>query len=471
MGSHRCAFMRPVALGALVWAALAPSALGAVPSDKLVKGPVLVGSDVMWLESLGTDGLRVRAASRAGAPAVSLGELSTSRGALTGSLAGSPAGYAVAYYATSGSNERDPGRVVLHEILNAPPRGSLTSAARCEVPDQQAPPTQAPSVDVSTEALAYSIRPCQGAARSVEVRPLSPGTGPGRSIPAREPTEVQTAGSFVAWTERPVGERSEVLVYDWRTMQLRTRVGGALPGGLRDMDLAEDGTVALVYGGSRWRVGVVALGATQPRSLPLVPRPTYRVRFVGHRLAFKRSLRRSAAEELGVYDLARHRTRMIDRDLVFRPGGGDFDYDGQRLAWEAPTCRRPVLRFSSRLPRRPRGTTRPRCRLELVRPPRLSGTTVRIRFACSGYAPEDCPSRIVLTQRQEGTETRRPKRVLGAARSHDLDDLGGLALIRLNRHGRAILQADRRLSVRITATTRDARGRLERRSVIRVIRK
>lgn len=459
----------------LGWAP-ARSAAG-VSSNRLIEGPVLVGSDVMWLEPSRAGGLRIRRSRRAADSPRSLAHLFSPWGLAEGEIVGSDSGYAVVYQAITGRNERDPGTPLFDEVVVGPPGGSPQTAARCDL-THPITPSPKPSADMSQEALAYAIRPCDGAPRAVEVQPLPRGSAPTRRIPTDFPARVRTAGSFVAWANRPASDPTglEILVYDWRTGVFQGRLDEKdVPGGIAQFDLGPDGTVAFVHGVRRHRVGIWRAGATGPRTTRLPARSAYILRFAGpDRLVFKRGIagqRYALAAELGVYDVRRERARSLERDLVFRLAGDHFDFDGQRLAWEAPTCFGSELRYAAHLPRRAAPVRRQRCRLRLLRPVRLTRSRVRVRFACSGYVVESCPSQVVLTHAPRG-DAPGGGEVLGRRRSRDFSALGGLALVRLNRRGQAVVRRARGvLRVRITATTEDARGRVERRSVVRTVRR
>lgn len=437
----------PIATGLFVAVLLtAASASADVSARGSVTGPVLVGPDLVWGQASGHRLQVLQQPDGRGRPSL-LVDVADPRGELSGSLAGSPFGYGLAYHVAVPGFDRDLGGEVLDEVVAGAPRQAPQAISRC---DRQDPAGRIPpSLDVHQTVVAYIIKPCSGSA-TVEVRSL-PGTpGTSRTLPAGLPDRVQVAGRFVAWSERDPSQAAAV-VYDWQSGQLAYRI----PGRVDLLDLAEDGTAVIR---ARGRVALADPRRTTPRLLPIAARGLYVARIAGDQLVFKRGTPERAGE-LATYDLRRGRTRRIDGDLVLRLDGGTFDYQGGPIAWEAPSCGGSVLRYRSRLPRRPQAVARRhRCALLLVGRPQLRARRrVGVAFRCSGFAVEYCPGTIHLSAKNGagGYVT------IGRKRVRETPAGVGRVSIVLNRRGRKQVAGRGRHAIRISATTRDARGRRE----------
>lgn len=238
------------------------------------------------------------------------------------------------------------------EVLVGYGGGALSPLVRCDG-------RQYPSVALAAQALVSVVPDCE----PLSLRP-APGAPPEPLSPAGSRPVAE--GETVAWLEgeRPAANPSyaigDVVVYDVHRRAEVLRIPAAeLPGPVAGLDAGAGGRVAVSFvRGSypRERAGVAVAAPGEPLRVLSLPRSSfYRGSVAGRRIVVWRFDRRAG----GVSEL-----RAISGGSSRRlgPAGGDFDFDGRRLAWIATRCRRTVIRTASlrSLVRRP--ATRLRCR-------------------------------------------------------------------------------------------------------------
>jgi hypothetical protein len=437
-------------LAVVVWGHCAVEAAAGVsvtrfqPGGRFDPGPVLMGDEVVWAEPR-RGGAAVIRSARAGSREVrTLARLAAPPGSrinwvdVSASEDAWAAGFTATSYAGYGSYS------TLSEVV----AGEAGEAGRPLVTCRRGPGAAETSLTGTT--LASRIDPCDEVATGIDVRdPFDSAVPAARLV---ESSAFELAGERIAGVDG-----NAFVVREWRTgREVLRRVAGR-EGYQGPFALDADGTLAYSYStGNGARTEVVA---PDGRRLLAIREGASEIRISHGRVATLRTRRVGA---IRVFDLATGGRHTIARRLLTTR----LDFDGDRLTWLEPACRGARVAFLSSYTDSFR-SKRPTCRrLPVVGPPRLRrGRTVRLRFACSGFATVSCPSRVtVRSLRGE---------LLGSSRSSEVpvDVYQGAARVRISRRGRELLRERERPRVIVETRLRDELGRLERRRATVALRR
>lgn len=440
----RARWLLLVAIASLAHASVAHAWSVALPRwQQQWSAPVLAGDHALWASPTRGGALAVRSASRAGAPRI-VARLPTYRHDIPrAQLAASPRRLAVEQSFDNG-NDREPNQWDSVDVFAGEPAGPLTRlGGRCY---DGVYARVFGAVDVSGDALVY----WDCASHAAVVDDAAAGTS--EEIPGSSWEGLRLAGRYVAWVNGPYAEEENggppdsVLVYDRRLRRVVYSVPIERAAQVDDVDLGADGTVVLGGQGVSWA------SPDEPRlhRLPL-RRAIYGVRVAGARVGFARTLIGidEATTDIGYIGLHADREHVVVSGAVSSldsdHGIGDFDFDGQRFAYEALGCRRLLLHV-----RVARGHVdafhRHGCALRFTRRPRVSGRRVSVHVECTAFQFADCTAHDVRIRIRHALVARGPT----AAR------------VRITARGRKLLTRPRRVT--IAATLRDYAGRKERRS-------
>ena len=264
-----------------------------------------------------------------------------------------------------------------HQV--GPVGGPLESVAWCVGGNALVPLRPA---DVWGEAYVY--RECDQGRGHVELRdtaaePMSPARALGQDGYAP-----RIAGRFVAWVV------DDIVVYDRVADAEVYRVPRA--GGLRALDLQEDGKVAFAVEPDS-PSGEVVVGWASPEEpylhpLALPRRRMYDVRIAGDRIAFQ------GGRPVPIQHVPRADVGIASLDGTFRVVASNtdalryhesFDFDGERLVWLEFGCeqRRLVVRDADAAGTAPGGATK--CRLRLLRRPAVRRGVALLHIGCGAY--------------------------------------------------------------------------------------
>lgn len=444
------------------------------PDVAPVAGPLIAGSDTVWIERVARGGVTVKAmASRGGTARTVFRHDSVPAHRLEPLLAAAP------------------GRIGLELELagTTPSTGSGTAGTftgPLDGPFEELPrcfPSLLLDVAVTEDAVAYHS-PTDGTCRQLVVRDLStPLSHPPRQLD-RDAFAVRLAGRYVAWLERaestglPPG-LSDIAVYDRVEDRELYRVDHRMlppPGRIVGLDLQADGKVVFVSYRERRANGRLVTSEhiawaspaePRPHMLPLPTRRHYEARIAGDRIAFVGSNTTRPSEprapvfdgELGLSDLG-GRSRIHRKPVESRVYAETFDFDGRRLAWAELMCAGIALRSApveDVVPRK----VRP-CPLAFSTPLRV-GANGHLSFVlgCRGLNRSCGSQRVTFESGGRPVAISRPRRRGPLRRAHTAR-LSPAARRDLRRHGT--------LRVEARAIVRDLDGRLQRRTRRMVLR-
>jgi hypothetical protein len=263
------------------------------------------------------------------------------------------------------------------------PGGGRELLAQCDL---------APSFDARTpvavngNGVVFDPEPCDGVSRFV-LRDFATGATQPLPAPADAVSEVRLRGRFAAWVESD-GMAARLVVHD---LTAGTPAYSAAVSGVADFDLDADGSVALVTGDPRrpCRTGrLLRSSVAAPAPADLGPACATGVRIEAGRIVFlgwegfTRTLR-AVGPDGGAEDLVR----------FGRVRPGDFDLDGERIAWAARDCGGGQAIFSARLAEAPLEAGSINCRV------RFASGTVRVRRGLATVrltCPRGCGGELIL---------------------------------------------------------------------------
>lgn len=333
-----------------------------------------------------------------------------------------------------------------------PPTGPLERLdRRCDVGRWIVPRT----IDVSDRSVFYV--PCDSPPAVYNAN-----TGDSTALPANA-RGLRLAGRYAAWVNGDPPSDS-VTVYDRSADSVAYVIPrAAAPDGIRDLDLQDDGTVAIAYPLPTKRAiqpeGLAWASVAEPRlhRLAVKRADDYHVKIARRLVAFDRGtddngeLSRTTLGYIGLGAGAReHVVATEGSDQVFEE---HFDFDGRRMAWFSYGCRDVLVHVTSAARRV--SARRHGCRLRLRRQAVVRHRRVRLDPNCFGFVLGGCDARHVRITRAGVT--------VAAGRTE--------ARIRLTRRGRALFRTRRTVRARVAATLVDDAGRHERRAVTTTIRR
>jgi hypothetical protein len=447
------------AMGRVFWLIVVLSAFGAaapaavraadVRAGALGAGPVLAGERVVWTEGGGRGALIVRSAAVTGGGAATIASVPATPFRQSGRLSASDSAVALEVFSGGPAS----GLYYRSVFAGAPggPLDPLEQGCNASFPYPR-------TIDVSARRVLFVA--CDG--HSMALRDLE--TGVERPLP--EGTRgLRLAGRFAAWVEGFKDSRGEsVVVYDLDAGAVSYTIPAtALPRqAVDDLDLQDDGKVVIAYPtpltGNIFTADRVAWASPQqPRlhPVPLRQAQSYRVKLVGDRIAFDRTLTVDGASirsEVGISDLSGH-TELLGT------GGDDdgldehFDFDGRRVAWFSYGCHQAIIHVRN-LDAPEITPPRPHCALTLKLQPLVRRGSTRLFVDCFGFYGGSCVASNI-TVRFHG-------RVIGTGKTY--------RKVRLNHEGRRLLAARGRLPVQLDATLSDGAGRHQRRQGHAVLR-
>jgi hypothetical protein len=243
-----------------------------------------------------------------------------------------------------------------------------------------------PAVDASGDAIAY-MNPCAGGATVHDFS--APATDPLLAFPAEY--LVRIAGDFVAVDANAPdpyegGVSGEIRVYDWRTGDLVYTVQAPTP--TRSVfDIEHDGTLVFdrtLETGSTQRVEVDWARPAAPTPHRIADAEPYELRVENDLVAL------GDAGGHRVLDLAGH--ELVGTTATF----GDFDFDGDHLAWVTQPCEVTAI-VTWDLTGAPPTLSGARC--PRAKPVRLEqhGRVLRLTLRCHDPAKLGCGGRVDLT--------------------------------------------------------------------------
>jgi len=247
---------------------------------------------------------------------------------------------------------------------------------------------------------------------------------------------VRAAGTFVAYAER-AGGRDTAVVVDRRTGEQTTRL--ALAGRLEDLDVQEDGTLALATVRTRAQASIswTAPGRPGVRELARGSRGSG-VRIAGGRVAYVRDA--GIGRELAVSDLDGF-TGPVSFPVAAVTA---FDFDGARLAFATPGCLYAADATGGTVPTAPPAGPCPRTQIatDAPRSVALSAArrTVSAAVACPMATAAGCSVTLSLSRSGRRLAAARARVPRGARRTVTLR-LSRDALRTLPRRSTATLTA------------------------------
>ena len=417
-------------LGTLVAATEAMGAYEATVRHAPEAGPVLFADGTAWVER--DADLRSLTLRRTGRFATSSRIASTDSNRLEASLDGSDTQVALEV----DNLQRRTGEIA-SQVLRSAGSDTLTPLSPVCPKDRA---DRFRSVDTAADAIAFRGPGCgQATVRGRD--------GDERRLPDGA-YGVRVAGDFVAWIDgvellATSSSRSMVIARRSDGTEVFRSPAGALPGRVFDVDLQEDGRLAVLYkdeSGDRLSARV-AIATPGQAGFTVLPQS-----FVVGRVLIKGGrvvgvVRNRRKQRIGIVDLARSAEVEVSPFIVGDDMSDAFDYDGSRLAVAEERCagvRILVVEALQAQPRSPKS-----CKLELDRAPVLTRRGIRVDVGCVGRGI-DCSFRV---------SAYRSGRRIAAAQS----DVGGVLTLRLARRDRARLKRG--------DTVRIATGRQIRRQV------
>ncbi len=252
---------------------------------------------------------------------------------------------------------------------------------------------------------------------------------------------------------------------------------GALSSRVAGLDLQADGKILVTYQvpGTRGPdEGAAWASPSQPVLHPLLPMSrSYTARLVNDRVVVAKPSGRSLDEpaNLLVSDLQGH-TRFLVGPVADDSVSPLFDFDGQNLAWVTPTCGGVRINVAA-IDATPGALRPPHCRLRLLGGARvISHQRVRVTVSCVGFTFICTSDQVVMSAPGPGGRQLAVARVIPGSS----EVIGGgsvVALLRLTRTGRRLVEHHHRLRVRVTAEVRDVHQAVpppQRRSTVAVLR-
>jgi hypothetical protein len=422
-----------------------------VDAGRLLGGPVLAGKRVAWT-ALSPHRVTVRAQSGRSAPVV-VRRYRRKRGLVPdGRLAASPTTIALEVISFHQS-ERGNNDFLVRDVFAGPPDGSWTTLATgCQPLGSISPRT----IDVSGTRVFYVDCGSRGVIRDAA-------TGATEQLPASD-RGLRLAGRYAAWLEGDPDHES-VVVYDRSARSVAYAVpDAATPGGVQDLDLQSDGTLALAYEvdtpvGRTIRNRVAWASVDQPELHVATVGKTnpYHVKIAANRIAYDGGPEFAGIltpTTVGVVDIATGRRHVVATGGEGITGDDHLDFDGRRVAWYSYGCRHAIVHVTSADSLTRAG--RRNCRLRFTRPPRVRRRHVQLRLDCFGFSSGACWARRV--------RVLRGRAVVARGRVPEG--------VKLTPRGRRLLRRHRgALRVRIVATVMDGSGRHERRRTTALLRR
>lgn len=282
--------------------------------------------------------------------------------------------------------------------------------------------------------------------------------------------QMRVAGRYAAWEAG-----GDIVVYDRATNSEHYRVPGVWPqfDSPRSLDLQADGKVAFLYSPDANRTNLVAWasqGEPFPHRLPVDARRSMELKLENDTVVFARGDAESpkgkpdlgiSFAELGVVGLDGAPERVVVHPIV---SYFEFDFDGERLAWQARGCHGALLRSKplDELVADPR--LRPlrytgRCRLRLRREARAERghRSLTLPVDCAGFR-RDCavfrPSLRTLRSHRVGAR-RVPRGTRVSGRAFKIAT-GGRTRLSLTPVGRRLLRRPGRIRLGVRTIVGDS---------------
>lgn len=246
------------------------------------------------------------------------------------------------------------------------------------------------------------------------------------------PIEYRIAGRYLAYVSSTT---SDLVVYDIQTRaeSYRVRADAVQASGFGGVDVQADGKIAFRYGQGDPSLGRTSLGWASPAEPVVHPLGVstragsfdYALKLADDVVVYQRADRRgglspSATDILASLPLQGGSPRTLARYVVVPspPPDEAFDYDGDRVAWVAATCKGPQIRVADLDALKVSGDSSRRrtCRLQLRTKPTITKKGVlTLRFGCVGFAMgcrvQDVELRTDRRYRVRGRPVKRGTRV------------------------------------------------------------